>query len=117
MSRLPATYYEPDVSFIADEYIPAEGLSVGTWPNAPDLAVEVVSPSERTRDVDDKVQDYLASGTLLVWVFWPDTQTITVHAPDAELRTLTAADSFDGGNVLPEFVVPVADLFAPYRSR
>ncbi len=117
LSRLPATYYEPDVSFIADERIPAEGFSGGTWPNPPDLAVEVVSPSERKREVDDKVQDYLASGTRLVWVLWPDTQTVVVHTLDAEPRTLTTEETLDGGDVLPGFAASVAMLFAPYRSR
>lgn len=116
LSVSDATYRVPDVSFVADERIPPEGVPA-VWYAPPDLAAEVVSPSDRTRDVEDKVQDYLAAGVRLVWVFWPDTQTVTVHAPDTEPRPLTADDILDGGDVLPGFAVPVATLFAPYRSR
>ncbi len=47
----------------------------------------------------------------LVWVFWPETQTVIVYAPDAERRTLNADDTLDGGDVLPGFTASVAKLF------
>lgn len=113
----PPTYREPDVSFIADERIPAEGFPKGVWPFAPDLAVEVASPGDRRGEVEAKVQDYLTAGTRLVWVVWPEAQTVVVHPLDGEARALTTADTLDGGDVLPGFTVSVATLFAPYRSR
>lgn len=110
------TYRVPDVSFVADERIPPEGIPE-IWYFPPDLAVEVVSPSDRKREVEAKVRDYRAAGVRLVWVVWTETQTVTVHLLDAEPRTLTADDTLDGGDVLPGFTVPVATLFTPYRSR
>ncbi len=99
----------PDVSFVARDRVALPFPPV--WPFAPDLAVEVVSPSDRMEAVHAKMENYLASGTRLVWLVWPDTQTVTVHAPDAETRTRTANDTLDGGEVLPGFAVPVAELF------
>lgn len=109
LSHKAPTERIPDVSFVARERVilPLPGV----WPFAPDLVVEVVSPSDRRDTVNAKMEDYLASGSRLVWLVWPDTQTVTVHTPDASPRTLTADDTLDGGEVLPGFAVPVATLF------
>lgn len=114
IERSPDTVRGPDVSFIAQERIPAED-----WPDffpfVPDLAVEVVSPSDRTPAVLDKVGQYLNAGTRLVWVVWPKRQVVTVYMPDGEPRELGADDELDGDDVLPGFRMRVADLFAPRR--
>lgn len=110
--RDPDTVRGPDVSFVARTRVPPSGSPKGYWMLAPDLAVEVVSPSDRKSNIEAKVEDYLAAGVRLVWVVWPDTQTVTVHAPDAEPHALTAADALDGGDVLPGFSAAVAELFA-----
>ncbi len=110
LARQPDTVRIPDASFIARDRVTLSFPPV--WYFAPDLAVEVVSPSERRREIDAKVQDYLASGVRLVWVIWPDTQTVTVYTLDAEPHTLAADDALDGGDVLPGFAVSVAALFA-----
>src|SRR5574341_1913574 len=68
LAQHPDTVRAPDVAFIARERISAEGVPTGYWPGAPDLAVEIVSPSDRFDDVIEKVAEYLAAGTQLVWV-------------------------------------------------
>lgn len=102
----------PDVSYIINERIPTGWTTMIVWPFAPDLAVGIVSPNDSKREVSAKADDYLASGVRLVWVIWLETQTVTVHTPDIEPRTLTTADTLDGGEVLPGFAVSVASLFA-----
>ena len=112
LSRDPDTVRAPDVSFVAQERIPAEADTDDYWPIAPDLAVEVVSPSERTAEVLAKVADYLEAGTRLVWVVYPQTQTIVVYRPSAEVRLLSVGDTLEGEDVMPGFACPVADVFA-----
>lgn len=110
--RDPDTVRIPDVAFVARSRVPVSGSPKKHWPLAPDLAVEIVSPGDRRHAVEEKTQDYLAAGVCLVWVVWPESETVTVYAQDGEPRTLTADDTLDGGEVLPEFTVSVAALFA-----
>ncbi len=112
LSRDPDTVRAPDVSFVAQERIPVEADVNDYWPIAPDLAVEVVSPSERTAEVLAKVAEYLEAGTQLVWVVYPQTQTIVVYRPSADVRLLSVGDTLEGGDVVPGFACPVAEVFA-----
>ena len=77
----------------------------------PDLAVEVVSPSETRPRVLEKVQWYLEAGCPLVWVIDPQRRTAAVYRPGAAVRQLGAADALDGEDVLPGFRLPLADLW------
>ena len=88
------------------------GLPDGFFPGAPDLAVEVLSPSDRAGDVLAKVQDWLNAGTAAVWVVDPKTQTVTIYGADRKAAILTSTDTLSGGDLLPGFSVPVAELFA-----
>jgi len=90
-------------------------------PFAPDLAIEVASPDQTAPDMAAKARTYLAGGTRLVWILWPDTQTADVWRPD-DLRpryqdmrpstSLHAGDALDGDDVVPGFIYSVADVFA-----
>jgi len=108
--RNPDTVRAPDIAFIRIDRLPPPAERQGYSSVIPDLAVEVVSPSDRERDVLDKVAFYLAKGVPLVWVVRPRPRTITVHYADAQL-VLHEADVLDGADVLPGFYLPVADLF------
>jgi Uma2 family endonuclease len=101
----------PGASFVASGRIPEGDLPKGFWDLAPDLAVEVVSPNDMADDVHDKVHEYLEMGTRLVWVVWPKTHTVSVHTVDETSRELDSGDELDGGDVLPDLRVRVADLF------
>lgn len=76
----------------------------------PDLAAEVVSPGDSRREVAEKVEDYLAAGTRLVWIIDRRRATVTVHRPGAALRTLGPDDHLDGADPLPGFSLPVSRL-------
>ena len=101
----------PDISFIATAHIPEGGFRSSSIRGAPDLAVEVVSPNDKARELIMKIADYLASGTQQVWIVEPNTRTVTVYQPGGAARVYSADDTLDGGNLLPGLALPVADLF------
>jgi Uma2 family endonuclease len=101
----------PDVSFVRAERLPSEADRDRFARLAPDLAVEVVSPTDRMTDVVAKVMMYQDAGVPLVWVIDPRERWVMVYEGDRPIRLLREGEELDGGNVLPEFRVPVADLF------
>ena len=100
----------PDVSFVVSNRLPA-GPPQGYVPFAPDLAVEIVSPSDRASDVTRRLIDYLDAGSRLVWVIDPGTRTAAVHRSPSDVFMLREHDVLDGGDVLPGFRLPLAELF------
>ena len=81
------------------------------WDVVPDLAFEVVSPTDYAEDLLVKVDEYFRAGVRLVWVVYPSLRLIHVYESMTRIRVLTAADKLDGGNVLSGFRVAVAALF------
>jgi Uma2 family endonuclease len=79
---------------------------------APDLVVEVLSPFDHARGVRAKVAMYQEAGVPLVWLVDPEAQSVTVLALEQEPVTLTAADTLNGGEVLPDLRIEVAEIFA-----
>ena len=107
----PDTVREPDIAFVRQEQIPETGVPDGFWPGAPDLAVEIKSPGDRTSEISAKIDDYLARGVRLVWVVDPKKKTVTIHAPRSALVTLGVEDILDAGDVVPGFSCPVRPVF------
>jgi Uma2 family endonuclease len=111
LARQPDTVRGPDVAFLSEERERETQDERPYVPGAPDLAVEVISPSDRTREVLGKVSDYLAAGSRIVWVVNPVSEEVSVfHSPFAP-RTLAGADVLDGEDVLPGFSVTIAEIF------
>jgi Uma2 family endonuclease len=106
----PDTVRAPDVSFLSNDRMPPEDHE-GFVPGAPDLAVEVVSPSERDTDVQAKAMDYLTHNTRLVWVVRPAQRTVTVYRPDGTAQVLRETDTLEGEDVVPGFELPLEKLF------
>ncbi len=111
LSSQPDTVRGPDVSFLAAEKIPPGGLPDGYIFGAPDLAVEIVSPNDTASKIQSKVQDYLAYGTRLVWLVYPQQQIVIVHHPDGTARTLSETNTLNGETVVPGFSCRVEDIF------
>lgn len=112
VARDPDIVLIPDVAFISAGQLPADRDQEKFIPMRPDLAIEVVSPSDRANDVTDKVLTYLDAGVLMVWVVYPSRRIVNVHRPDGTTRTLTKDDELDGGDLLPGFRLAVSELFA-----
>jgi Uma2 family endonuclease len=112
VSRGLDTVRGPDISYLRADGVPAGGVPEGFWVGAPDLAVEVVSPSETADEVREKVRDFLAAGTPLVWTVYPRTREVVVHTPDGMARTFGADDVIEYPEVLPGFSCRVAELFS-----
>lgn len=117
LRRNPDVVRIPDVSFVPWERVPEGGASEFFWEGPPTLAVEIVSPSDRANDIQERVQDYLDAGTRLVWVLWPRTRSVSVFTPHADTRELGPDSTLDGGSLLPGFSVRVSDLFEIPRRR
>ena len=107
--RRPDTVLAPDVAFVAAGRLP-ENVA-GFAELTPDLVVEVVSPWDRRGEVDAKARLWLEVGARLVWVLWPEPRAVDVHTVGAEPLHLAESEVLDGGDVLPDFSVKVADLF------
>ena len=111
LERNPDTVRGPDVAFFSKERVPPESLVSGYSEVAPDLAVEVVSPNDTRRAVHDKALMWRQDGVRLVWVVYPDTRTVEVHAEGQPVTTLGEEDALDGLEVLPGFTCPVSEIF------
>jgi len=99
----------PDVSFLLAEHVVPDSDDFHVGP--PDLAVEVISPSETSRRVLAKANRYIEAGTEIVWCVYPKKRQIVVYAADATPEILGVGDTLTGGSVLPDFALPLATLF------
>lgn len=109
-SWAPGDVRMPDVSYISTSRLPR--VPRRGWVSIPpELAVEVVSPSDRFVDVEDKARDYIRAGVDLVWVVVPSTRSVHVWRKDGSRAVLQAGETLTGDEVLPGLTIPVADLF------
>ena len=107
----PDVVRAPDAAFIQRERVESVGQTEGFWPGAPDLAAEVISPGDTYAEVEDKIADWLDAGTRLVIVVNPSTQTVALYYSRSDIRILTIDDVLDGGEVVPNWTLPVRDIF------
>jgi Uma2 family endonuclease len=111
LAREPDRVVAPDVFFIRADRLPLEDEEDGYPELAPDLVVEVVATTDTADYHHAKVLDELVAGVRLVVDVHPRQRTVTLWNQDRTGRLLTEADDLDGGDVLPDFRVCVADLF------
>jgi Uma2 family endonuclease len=110
LAEEPATVVGPDVAYFIDaskfdDMHPKWGEEV------PILAVEVLSPNDKTSEVNEKVEDYLKNGVKLVWLVDYEKKKVTVYRPDRTLAVLGESDDLSGGEELPGFSCKVAEFF------
>ncbi len=101
----------PDVSYLTEERVRAIDMDVPLG-SAPDLAIEVASPSESRPAVQRKIDHFPASGAKVVWALYPAQRELHVHRTGQKVVKLGAEDSLQEPTLLPGFRVTVADLFA-----
>lgn len=110
LERGPDTVRSPDVAFLSFTRLPGRTLPEH-WPElAPDLVVEVISPSERPRYVREKVGHWFGAGARRVWLLYPRSRSVYVLRSPADVQILGPDDTLSGDDVLPGFSCPVAAL-------
>ena len=112
ISKDPDTVRAPDFAFVSKGRLPAGDLPKTFFPGSPDLAVEVMSPSDRTDEIDEKVLAWLAAGCRAVWTVDPRMKTVTIYHSPTDIRICTADSELADDTVVPGFHCRVADLFA-----
>ena len=112
----PAGWRRPDLAVVATSRVPSPAPP-GPMTMAPDLAVEVTSPTDKLEELELKLADYRSAGIPLVWVIIPAVRTVRVFPLNGPDHALRVGDTLTGGDVLPGFAVAVADLFRPVVPR
>ena len=110
LSEDPATWIQPDVPFLRKERIQATAPD-GYFLGAPELAIEIVSPSESARDLERKVDALLAAGGQAVWVVYPASRKVRVFLGDGTSFSRGIHDKLSAPELLPGWELPVAKLF------
>jgi Uma2 family endonuclease len=111
----PQTLCSPDLAFVGKHRSDAKRL-IKFADYAPDIAVEVISPSNTQSEINQKTKLYLQHGTRLVWIVYPDQKEVHVyraedHPNKASITFLGVEDTLSGEDVLPNFEMPLAKLF------
>jgi Uma2 family endonuclease len=112
LSSDPDTVRAPDVAFVSQARIEEVGEVEGFWPEAPDLAVEVISPGDSYSEVEEKVFAWLDAGTKMVVVINPQQRSATVYKSPSDITALTEADVLIGGDIVPGFRLAIREIFA-----
>lgn len=108
---LPDTVRSPDAAFVRKDKLPLDGIDSGWVTVAPDLIVEVRSPTETQRELEEKLRDYQTAGTRHSWIIDPDARTVLLRDDESRDRMLSAHDVIDQIDILPGFSLDVARLF------
>ncbi len=104
----PDTVRAPDVSFVLND---SDEYDDGFVPGAPDIAVEVVSPSNTAAEIERKIGEYLAAGSQRVWVVYSANRRVIIHHPDGTTFTYTRDDVITDEELLPGFSLPLSEIF------
>ena len=102
----------PDISFTRKEHYPDGVPSNAFGSVAPDLCIEIISPSENRADLERKLREYFDSGAEQVWRMYPETETIEIFSSPTNFHVLSSEDEIDARELLPDFRCRVGDLFA-----
>jgi Uma2 family endonuclease len=101
----------PDVSFVSAARIPEDGEPEGIWPIAPDLAVEIISPTDLHEKVMGRVKEYFAAGVRQVWLVSPEHKTVTIYHSPTQVTILSEEDEMVSDDLLPGFRCRIVELF------
>lgn len=117
LKRDPLLQRKPDIAFVSKARRPRGPIArQAAWEVAPDLAVEIVSPTNLADEVDSKVVEYFEAGVRLVWVLFPETRRMYIYESLERMRAIGVNDQLDGGDILPGFSIRLGDLFAALEA-
>lgn len=109
----PENQRRPDVAYLSAARWPLGRRAPDTdpWPAVPNLAVEVLSPTDRIQEVDNKIHEYFEAGVELVWVVNPRQETVSIYSSPRQVTILGKTDTLTAGEVIPGFALPLGQLF------
>jgi Uma2 family endonuclease len=110
ISRNPDSVRAPDVAFVSADRLP-EMIPEGFFNGPPDLAVEVLSPSDRASEVQEKIRDWLEAGCRAVWIVDPKTKSVTIYKGAQDIVVLASGDTLTDPQNLPGFTALVSEIF------
>ena len=113
LNAIPGLKLRPDVAFVSYQRWPRQRRVPrrDAWDVVPELAVEVISPSNTAEEILVKIREYFQAGCLRVWVVYPVEKQVYVYQSPTQVRILTLKDELEGEDFLPGFRLPLADLF------
>ena len=113
LRETPRLQRQPDLAYVSYERWPERTVPrSNAWNVVPDLAVEIVSPTNLAEELDQRIGDYFMSGVTQVWVIYPQTERLYVYRSLMEIHGLARLDTLDGGDFLPGFSLPLEKLFS-----
>lgn len=101
----------PDVAFVSTKKIPKKGEPMKKWNFAPDIAIEVISPNDVYDKIFDKINDYFKAGVKQVWLVEPRFERIRIYKSPEESITLKKQDVLTCEEILPDFKLPLTEIF------
>ena len=107
----PDTVLAPDFAFVTTEHFAAGSKTEGYWPGPPDLAVEVLSPSDRPGRVKTKISRWLGFGVKQLWIVDPKSRTVTVYRSTIDTTTFSGSDYLESQDLLPGFRISLEKIF------
>ncbi len=118
LEEAPRLRRSPDLAFVSRERWPVDlpAPREAAWAVIPDLAVEVISPSDLVLDIMDKIGEYFRAGVRIVWVVHPIHELIYDYESPTSVKILQRGDTLGGGMVLPGFAVPLDELFGKTKQ-
>ncbi len=107
----PLLIQQPDIAIVRNELIPADGLPLGPFVGAPDIAVLVVAPTDKFDEVLTRVNNYFEAGTRRVWIVRPRVKMVTVHRTLQDVQIVAETETLSGSDVFPGLEIPLAKVF------
>jgi len=107
----PDTVLAPDFAFVTNERFREGSKIEGYWPGPPDLAVEVLSPSDRPGKVKQKISRWLGLGTKQVWIVDPKHSTVAVYRSESDITTFSGSDYLEAQDLFPGFRISLDKIF------
>ncbi len=109
----PDTVLAPDLAFISNERFAERKDTEGYWPGPPDLAVEVLSPSDRPGKVKQKIARWFSFGTRQLWIVDPKHRTVAVYRSESDITTFSRSDYLEAQDMFPGFRISLDKIFGP----
>ncbi|MFO0866595.1 MAG: Uma2 family endonuclease [Gemmataceae bacterium] len=111
LERDPDTVRAPDIAFVFNARIPSQQDKTKYIDGPPDFAIEVLSPSDSMKAIEEKAEAFLEAGSKLVWVVNPRSRRVWVYQPNRKPLAMKGDDVLDAGEVIPGFRISIRDIF------